>query len=575
MTMDLARKARTTTHVVEHDAKDATVVAAIPPPGHQASDNDAGGGGAAGVEAHRKVRGAAWAFIVVALISSTFLYALDNTVIATVRPSMIESLGHIELLPWISAAYPMTETGSNPFWGKVNNLFDNKWLYLISLAVFEVGSAIIGAAPVTEAVIVGRTIAGIGGSGIYVGTINIVSAMTTPTERTVYLNHVGIAWGLGAVLGPLVGGAFAASSATWRWAFYINLVIAAAAAPALFWYIPPVVPPRAKGPVLRRIGQIDYVGAALFLAGVFCIVAILGFGGLLYPWGSGRMIALYVSAAVVWLAFSVQQKLCLFTTDRIFPLQFVGNLDMVLLFCWTAIAISNVTVTIYTLPLLFQFAYDDTPLQAALWTLPLIGAMLVLGGPLGPVFPKFPFYKLWYAVASVIMLVAAGLMTTIRYDTTRGAMCGFMVLQGCGVGMIIQLGFTVGQVKVPRRLVGDVSAFMTCAQMSSLAIALGISTSVLIIQSTQEISAAYPQLPHSVIEATINGVRSDVFEELGRDTRVAIAKIVVRNVGRVFYLNVAGAGLGFCCMLPMKLERADLTVKALDDGHEEEVSPSS
>lgn len=72
--------------------------------------------GVAQVQQQRQVTGFAWAFIVVSLISSTFLYALDNTVIATVRPSMIRSLGSIDLLPWISAAYPMTETGSNPFW---------------------------------------------------------------------------------------------------------------------------------------------------------------------------------------------------------------------------------------------------------------------------------------------------------------------------------------------------------------------------------------------------------------------------------------------------------------------------
>lgn len=77
--------------------------------------------------------------------------------------------------------------------GKVNNLFDNKILYLVALAIFEIGSAIVGSAPIPEAVILGRVVAGIGGSGIYVSTINTISAITTPTERTAYLNFVGIA----------------------------------------------------------------------------------------------------------------------------------------------------------------------------------------------------------------------------------------------------------------------------------------------------------------------------------------------------------------------------------------------
>jgi hypothetical protein len=69
-----------------------------------------------GVDVQRKIIGLSWAVVVVALISSTFLYALDNTVLATVRPSMVKSLGRIDLLAWISAAYPMTEVGSNPLW---------------------------------------------------------------------------------------------------------------------------------------------------------------------------------------------------------------------------------------------------------------------------------------------------------------------------------------------------------------------------------------------------------------------------------------------------------------------------
>lgn len=130
---------------------------------------------------------------------------------------------------------------------------------------------------------------------------------------------------------------------------------------------------------------------------------------------------------------------------------------MVLLFCWTGIAISNITVTIYTLPLLFQFAYDDTPLQAAVWTFPFIGAMLGVGGPLGPLFPRFSFYKVLYGILSVLMIIAGGLMTTIDYNISRGALCGYMVLRGFGCGPIIQLGLTVGQVKVPRTSVGQVS----------------------------------------------------------------------------------------------------------------------
>ncbi|CAG8976838.1 hypothetical protein HYALB_00009103 [Hymenoscyphus albidus] len=120
------------------------------------------------------------------------------------------------------------------FYGQVNN----KLLYLSALLIFEVGSVVIASAQSIDGLLIARAVAGLGGSGIYVGTLNILTAMTTPAERNQYLNFVGIAWSLGTILGPVVGGAFADSSATWRWAFYLNICIAGLTTPACIWTCP-------------------------------------------------------------------------------------------------------------------------------------------------------------------------------------------------------------------------------------------------------------------------------------------------------------------------------------------------
>jgi MFS family permease len=77
--------------------------------------------------------------------------------------------------------------------------FDNKWLYLLTLCLFEAGSALIGSARSVEILLVGRVLAGIGGSGIYVGTVNIISAMMTNMERAQSLGLVGVAWSVGTM----------------------------------------------------------------------------------------------------------------------------------------------------------------------------------------------------------------------------------------------------------------------------------------------------------------------------------------------------------------------------------------
>ena len=68
-----------------------------------------------------------------------------------------------------------------------------------------------------DALIVGRVIAGIGGSGIYLGVLNYLSVTTTNNERGAYIALIGMVWGLGCILGPVIGGAFSVSNATWRW----------------------------------------------------------------------------------------------------------------------------------------------------------------------------------------------------------------------------------------------------------------------------------------------------------------------------------------------------------------------
>lgn len=110
---------------------------------------------------------------------------------------------------------------------------------------------------------------------------------------------------------------------------------------------------------------------------------------------------------------------------------------MVLLFCWSPLAIASDTVTIYSLSLLYQFSFNDFPLHAALRTLPFIAALLVSGGPLGPLFPKFSIYKVWFPGAGVLMLVSGGLMSSIDYGTSRAAITGYTVIQGVGCGPIV------------------------------------------------------------------------------------------------------------------------------------------
>ncbi len=94
---------------------------------------------------------------------------LDTTIAADVQGSVYQSLGEIEKLPWIGIGFPMGSVAVILLIGKMYGIFEIKWLIIASIVIFEAGSALCGAAPTANALIVGRAIAGVGGAGMYIG----------------------------------------------------------------------------------------------------------------------------------------------------------------------------------------------------------------------------------------------------------------------------------------------------------------------------------------------------------------------------------------------------------------------
>ncbi|KAK6227522.1 hypothetical protein QIS74_01077 [Colletotrichum tabaci] len=520
----------------------------------------------------RTVTGLKWYLIVFAILSSTFLFALDNTVVADVQPQIVLQFDAIEDIAWLAVAFIMVSTAVNLLYGQLYSHLKPKWLYIGSVVVFEIGSALCGAAPSMDSLIVGRALCGLGGVGMYLGVMVLIAATTTIQERPMYLASIGLTWGLGTILGPLVGGAFADSDATWRWAFYINLPIGALAAPVYIFMLPSPDPqPGASIP--KRLAEVDWVGAVLMLGAIVTFTMAISFGGVMYEWDSGSEIALFVVAGVLFVIFGVQQAYSIGTTveRRIFPVELISSRKyyrtMVLMFCVTASGGCAIFIPVYFIPVFFQFSRGDSAIDAAVRLLPFILVMVTVtlaqGGMLSHPSGRFGLYMPWFTVGGIITVVAASLMYVVETDTSTAWVYGASAMLGAGVGTYTQAGFSISQASVPEHMAAVAASLMALAQTGGINIALAVGNAVFLNRAETRLAEILPDtVTEDQIHLAIAGVGADFVTTLPPQMQQEILEAIVEALNLPYILVITAGSLVLVCSVLMKRERLFMTAAA-------------
>lgn len=417
-----------------------------------------------------------------------------------------------------------------------------------------------------NALIVGRAIAGLGGSGIFLGTLNFFSLTTTQQERGNYIAGIGAVWGTGAVLGPVVGGGFAVSSATWRWAFYINLVIAAVCAPAYIWVMPSVIPPGAPNTsVWSRTKSLDWFGFFTFAGAISFFTCALTFGGGMWAWSHGGIIALFVLSGVFAIALYAQQYFVLFVTReaRQFPPgHILKDWTLILLNIATAMAAVNIYVPLYYIPIYFQFVQGDSAILAAVRLLPYIVFLAVMNMASGALLPKVKYYWALYLTGGLLMVAGAAAMYTVTPDVPPANVYGYSILLGAGTGMVFNAGYTVGGVKTMirtgsgldvQRVISMLNLSQLGFQMGSLLIGGQIFQSYARIYLGQALRGA-GSLSAAQINDIIAGAHSAVFDSLTTELQQAATAAITQAIGRVYIFSIAAGAAVAICGAVMKKE---------------------
>jgi len=376
--------------------------------------------------------------ISLALCLSVFLMALDNSIIATAIPKITDQFQSLPDVGWYGSAYLLTTAALQLLFGRFYTFFSIKWVYLIAIAIFELGSLICGVANNSVTLIVGRAIAGVGSAGLFSGAL-IIMAHSVPLERRpIYTGLIGSMYGIASVSGPLLGGAFT-DHVTWRWCFYINLPIGAVtvAAIALFFPDPTNRQTLTNDDTPRqRLMRFDPLGTAVFMPGIICLLLALQWGGTTHPWSNWRIILLFVLFGLLLLAFLLiqhrQQELAT-VPPRIFFKRTVWSSG------WYAFALGAAFLAaVYYLPLWFQAVHAASAVRSGIMNLPLLIAVVVLSILAGALVTLWGYYAPFMLLGSVLVTVGFALLTTFTPRTPSPVWIGYQILAGAGVGLGLQ-----------------------------------------------------------------------------------------------------------------------------------------
>jgi EmrB/QacA subfamily drug resistance transporter len=398
------------------------------------------------------------------------LAMLDNMIVGTAMPRIVGELGGLTHLSWVVTAYVLGTTVSTPIWGKVGDLYGRKTIFLASIAIFMVGSALCGMAGSDllggtgngMAQLIGfRALQGLGAGGLIVNAMAIIGDLVPPRERGRYQGIMAAVMSLAMIAGPLVGG-FITDHLNWRWAFYVNLPVGAIALVLLV--------AKLHLPKYRTEHRIDWLGAGLLAVGITALVLITTWGGNQYAWGSAQILTLAALAVVALAAVVLVERRA---REPILPLTLFTNRNFSLIAGVTFLLGFAMFGAINFLPLFQQTVQGASATNSGLLLLPMMAAAMVVSLFVGQVITKTGRYKIFPILGGVGMAVGMGLLSLQDIHTSRLQTTAFIVVLGLGMGFLMQTTMLIAQNSVAPTQLGVSSS--TVAFFQSIGGSFGVS----------------------------------------------------------------------------------------------------
>ena len=446
--------------------------------------------------------------ILLALMVTTGLIAIDATILATAVPTIVDELGGFSQFPWLFSIYLLAQAVSVPVYAKLSDTLGRKPIILVGIGLFLLGSILCGLAWSMPALIAFRAIQGLGAGAIQPMAITIAGDIYTVAERAKTQGYLASVWAVSSVVGPTLGGVFAEFS-SWRWIFFINIPLCLLAAGMLMRTF--------HETIQHRKHKVDYLGATLLMLALSALLLAVLEGGQAWAWGSPQSIGVFGAGALLLIAFVFAERRA---AEPVLPM-WVFSRRVVLTSSLIGLGVGAI--------MLGLTSFVPTYLEGSLGVTPILGglavAALTIGWPISASQSGRLYLRIGFR-ATVLIGLAITVLGTVTLALTAATPAVATVAVSCFViGLGLGLVATPSMIAAQSSVEWDERGVVTGTNMFSRSI--GSAVGVAIFGALANAIYALPGNTGHGPEA-ITAASSAVF--------VALAITAVATVAAAFYM---------------------------------------
>jgi EmrB/QacA subfamily drug resistance transporter len=361
--------------------------------------------------------------LVLALMFSIALAALDATVISTALPTIVGELGGLSLFSWAFSAYLLASTVTVPLYGKLADLYGRKPILLFGAGLFLVGSILCGAAGSMEQLVVFRAVQGLGAGAVQPITMTVIGDIFTIEERARIQGLFSSVWGVTSLAGPALGGLLA-GGLSWRWVFFINVPIGLVAI-FLIWRFFDEKPE-------KQSHVLDYWGTLLLAGAVVALLLGLLQGVESFGWTGFETLSLFGVSAVLLAIFLVQETR---TPEPVLPLWLFRN-KVIAVSCAAIFVSGGLMFGVQSyVPLFVQGVFGGTAFDAGLVVLPMSVSWPIASLVGGRMILRFGYYAS-AVTGGLFLILGAGTLIALNRDSSQAVAMTAAFIVGFGMGFL-------------------------------------------------------------------------------------------------------------------------------------------